>query len=487
MKPFYFTMHALEKLSLHSCRLGFASKNQGRVPRILAKSSQALPSREVGRMLQLIALFFLVGCATPNKPYWIVEKDGVVEPLKPASKDPKFSNRLAIVEFDEQGDVWSQKQIQAAQTMVKESPKPPLLLVFIHGWQNNAHPKNLDLETFNKLLLELNSTKSIYRKFTVNGVYMGWRGATFFKESDWTGLGWFLRQTSFWSRRSATDRVAGVPLTGALAKLSAAARGAKSGRGVTVFIGHSFGGRIMERALGQALVSQAAFSKSDELELLADLTILINPASESLYARNLRVTTKSQKRPAIVSITAENDVATSFLWPAGLELASAFGGFRNYSYRSIPQESQRGYITKTTGHDGRMLTHAIERASAGSLPQTDEPFGFNLARAKEGAFLIRDRNGIPIPYRIRRLDKSKDGKGVTWMLPDGPYWVMRVPPEVLDGHSGQLGTRGIFSDQVIDLLGAVFSLAKAGDINATPTVTLQNDPNAGEPSGLPSQ
>lgn len=455
---------------------------------LLTLHSLELLPKEARWVVQLAAVVFLVGCATPNKPYWIVEKDGVVEAVKPASKDPHFYKRLAVVEFDEQGDVWSQKQIQAAQSMVKESPKPPLLLVFIHGWQNNAHPKNLDLDTFNKLLFELNSAKSIYRQFTVNGVYIGWRGATFFKESDWTGVGWVMRQTSFWSRRAATDRVAGVPLTGALAQLSAAARGAKSGRGVTVFIGHSFGGRIMERALGQALVSQAAFSNSDQLELLADLTVLINPASESLYARNLRLTTKSQKRPAIVSITAENDSATSFAWPVGLHLASAFGGFRDYSYRSIPKESQRGYVTRTTGHDGRMLTHSIEPAPAQSLPKTEDSFGFNLARAKEGTFLIRDRNGTPISYRIRRLDKRTDGKkGVRWMLPDGPYWVMRVPPQVLDGHGGELRTRGIFSDQVIDLLGAVFSLTKAGDISATPTVTMQKDPNVGEPSGLPSQ
>lgn len=428
-----------------------------------------------------LASVFLVGCATPNKPYWITWKKSAASPQKPADIQPSdFHPRLSVVEFDEQGDLWSKTQLEAARKQISSSPKPPLLVVYIHGWQNDAHPKNRDLRTFNDFLNQLESTKAINRKFTVNGVFIGWRGASFIKETDWTIIGWVLRQSSFWSRKAATDRMAGVPLTGALAKLSASARNASAGRGVTIFIGHSFGGRILERALGQSIVSQAAFSESGKIDLMADLTVLINPAAESLYGRMMRLTTASQKRPAIVSITSSNDSATSLAWPIGVGGASIFGGFRDYSLGRLKPESQRSYVLKTAGHDPRMHTHKIEKIAT-ELPQTTEPFGYNLAKATNGTLLIRNGEGGQQPYRISRLDKTKDGRRVSWMVPDGPYWVMQVPPEVLDNHGGLPISRGIFSDQVIDLLAGIFAMAKASDIEKTPTVTLQENMQSGEP------
>jgi hypothetical protein len=59
---------------------------------------------------------------------------------------------------------------------------------------------------------------------------------------------------------------------------------------------------------------------------------------------------------------------------------------------------------------------------------------------------------------------------------------MQVPPEVLDNHGGLIKSRGIFSDQVIDLLAGIFAMAKASEVNRTPTVRLVENPLSGEPA-----
>ena len=62
---------------------------------------------------------------------------------------------------------------------------------------------------------------------------------------------------------------------------------AKGGR--LIFIGHSFGGRILEKALAQAIVGQTSAYPRIKVTLPADLTLLINPASEAITAPRLRL------------------------------------------------------------------------------------------------------------------------------------------------------------------------------------------------------
>ena len=63
---------------------------------------------------------------------------------------------LAFVEFDEKGDYWDRAQLGYAYRQVKNlsrnSSKPPLLLIYIHGWQNNASDKTHDVANFRGLL-----------------------------------------------------------------------------------------------------------------------------------------------------------------------------------------------------------------------------------------------------------------------------------------------------------------------------------------------
>ena len=181
----------------------------------------------------------LAACATPNKQY---QAAGSVE-IAPSRRYPDNVpyGKLAAIEFDEQGDIWTSAQLNAARRMIRESARRPLLIAFVHGWHNNARANNENLQSFNQLLKEIaDRTNSQDRE--VQGIYIGWRGLAIERAWDKSGIGWLARYLSFYSRKSDTDLVAGIPLTRALYVLASDTH-AKGGR--VIFIGHSFGGRIL--------------------------------------------------------------------------------------------------------------------------------------------------------------------------------------------------------------------------------------------------
>ncbi|MBN8711455.1 MAG: hypothetical protein BGO12_10410 [Verrucomicrobia bacterium 61-8] len=421
------------------------------------------------RCFSLLLCGFLAGCAMPNKPYWVSDWKRNPQAVEPAQVDPKrFSSRLAVVELDEQGDLWGGHQLETARKMVHDSPKRPLLVIYIHGWQTNAHPRNRDLQTFSNFIAKLEAAPEVKDNFTVTGVFIGWRGASFTSESSFTGIGYVARQASFWSRLDATNRVAGVPLTGAIAQLVSAARSCPSDRGVSMLIGYSFGGRILERTLGQALVSQHAYSSDQDGALLpADLTILINPASESLYARQLKLAMKNWKspHPAIISLTSESDLVTAVAWPAANWISNVFGGFRKY-VRQGTRESQKSFVVSTAGHDPRMPTHAFVYEGPATVPDGRSAFEYNADKATAKRFYVSQPNGTSA-YGLETLPGGRPGA-----LPTGGYWVLHVPSEILKGHGGIFEEGGIFSEQVTDVLAALYSITNTDEIRSTQRVEL---------------
>ncbi len=70
-------------------------------------------------------------------------------------RDNTSYEKLCVIEFDEQGDIWKPAQVSAVRSLIRESARKPLLVVSIHGWHNNAHPGNGNLQSFNQLLKQL--------------------------------------------------------------------------------------------------------------------------------------------------------------------------------------------------------------------------------------------------------------------------------------------------------------------------------------------
>ena len=107
------------------------------------------------------------------------------EPFTTASPDHRFD--LSYIEFDEKGDYWDRRQLGWTVQAIKRAAhaKDVVLVVYVHGWQNDASDlRGHDVGKFRCLLKNLADADRGQRRFF--GVYIGWRG-----KSIPGGDGWF--------------------------------------------------------------------------------------------------------------------------------------------------------------------------------------------------------------------------------------------------------------------------------------------------------
>ena len=390
----------------------------------------------------------IAACATPNKQYQRADSVEIAPSRRYADSSPY--PKLSVIEFDEQGDIWTSAQLNAARRMIRQSNKKPLLIVFVHGWHNNAQANNENLQSFNHLLKQIAGREKLKDR-EVEGVYIGWRGLAIERTWDKTGIGWLARYLSFYSRKSDTDLVAGIPLTRALYTLASDAHG-RGGR--VIFIGHSFGGRILEQALAQAIIGQTSAYPRIKVTLPADLTLLINPASEAITARRLKLALNnwSEPAPAIISVTSTGDTATSTWWWASMSAATLgkARSFRDYAdgpdgkYRT----SQKDYVVRTAGHSDILKDRQIVpiQAPTNLSNEGDAALNWNLRFATENQFRAADEW-----WRIERIQTSR----APFIIGAGQakgYWVMSVPPEIIPDHND------IFRPAAIELFAALYRI-----------------------------
>ena len=239
---------------------------------------------------------------------------------------------LAYIEFDDSGEPYRAKdgtwdQLNQATALLKAAMrnpasaagKPlinewtqPTLLMFVHGWENNASDgppenhfvqgtkdlMNLLKEQYKDVWIEgkrmaddpdgpptparcIHADDEQYRQqnctllhHPVVGVYISWRGAI-------ASESWPVSQVlSYWNRRDTAYHVGNTSLTDAVMQLSAIAHRKTANPNYpapyVLMIGHSFGALILERALSQAYMRMvteqlsASSTTPDQLFSLAD-------------------------------------------------------------------------------------------------------------------------------------------------------------------------------------------------------------------------
>ena len=402
------------------------------------------------------------GCE-PNRQYWKADgRTALISTNRPAPV--RLPTHMHVIEFDEMGDFWERNQFFAIRRALRKS-NTPLLVTFVHGWQNNARPGNGDLDAFGHFIHELRMQPSL-ASFDIHGLFIGWRGAAVNSKYDVSGLGWVSRQLSFWNRKAATDRIAGIPLSQTLWQLGDIVR-ERGGR--SIVIGHSFGGRIIEQSLARSFVS---LTGADDSRRPADLVVLINSASEAIYARQLQIPFRDWKSPApaIISLTAKNDWATDSLWQKGTGVSNLLNTrYRRYplgpreGVRGQPRtERQKEYITRTAGHDDRLVNQILDQK--GRIVQADT-FEANF-KAPQRTIYTPDPNksGEAIEWILRRQTKSKADHLIGSQYDNLGYWIIQLPPVLLSGHSGQEKDQHgenkaprIFTSQVQNLLAGLFN------------------------------
>lgn len=398
--------------------------------------------RHVGGVL---VLTLLSACSTPHRSYY-----GEASTIIPAAKGEAA---IAVIEFDERGDYWDKAQLTRADELIKPA-RNPILVTYVHGWRHDARPSDTDLRSFRNFVNQIASDPIAQSsKRQVIGVFIGWRGASV-QEEGITGLfGKPSALLSFWGRKKITDQMAGVPFNNTIWSL---AKRTRDCRGHSILIGHSFGGRIVERTLGPAAIAQM----NNGEPMPYNLTFLINPATESLYARQLKLALRDWQKtsePAIIAIAATNDTATGRAWPPALTLPTGIRS-RKYQNEDASIESQNSYVRTTVGNDKRQWTHEVKKV--GQAPITKPNIVASNVNDSSDAFQIRLPDDPPGTVSLFKLGQHPDAR-TNHPLNSNAYWVLPVDPNILSGHGGDPAKDGIFCTSMGDLMSGLIGNVEA--------------------------
>jgi hypothetical protein len=365
--------------------------------------------------LGVIPLLLLIGCHVPLQPYRLDHPAIIVPTLEPDGAAPDVSYAaqtkdcvsastpicLAFIEVDDMGELFDKGEVDTALAVIQRandrtanSPpeNAPVVIAFVHGWKNNAGHDNDNVKGF---ILALEQIYGKNPRRQVIGIYIGWRGdliRSYFPVA---------RQFSYYNREATAIRVPGATLSSALSRI--AARAHENEHGLVVFIGHSFGGLMLERSVSEATASQIAqetiFSqeaqaaaeraksstgaeegRTKQLESerklatrlasnsRADLVIFINPAGAATESKQMLdflayngyryqpgrasdisaavapvpSSSRDADRPLIVSLSSTADLATKVALPIGHGLP--YLGFKNAgSFRDLSQTKGKKY------------------------------------------------------------------------------------------------------------------------------------------------
>lgn len=456
----------------------------------------------------------LTACV-PNRAYRDLPPANatVQRPFVPGIQLPQYEPHstahpfdFSYIEFDEKGDYWDRRQLGWTVQQIKEvvAADNMVLIVYVHGWQNNASTSpNHDVGKFHCLLEHLVAADGGQHRFF--GVYIGWRGKSVPGGDEWFRRGtlpaflakafFFVpHELSLYSRKSAATRVAGLPVTEAIFQSVAAARNGASQTGHkarTILIGHSFGALLLEKAIGQALAAQIISNNSahgGEFIAPADFVVLLNSAAESIYAKEMIDLLRrrqpsaskdsnsneiSARHPLIVSITSTGDSATGSLFPIGVGLSNLFGMFRKYEWDnrygdSSHNVSQRDYFNQTPGHNKKLISYrAVPHGSPSApvyeesdecRPEMMEGFRRNLRETLVGPngevqFLTTSASGVT----EWQLEPTIEDRLQT------PYWIVEVPKEIIRNHSD------IFNENALGLMARLFRVVNPQDARGIST------------------
>ena len=339
---------------------------------------------------------------------------------------------LSFVEFDDMGELWDPGELKKTiQTIRDARNQAPLVVLFVHGWKNNASDKSGNVSGFR---CELGSIAARYHR-NVIGIYFGWRG-------DITSVQ-FFKNFTFRNRMNAATRIPGAHMTDAIVSIMRETKeNDRGGDATLILVGHSFGGLVLERAVTQALVERieqpattGTSAATDGSRFPADLVVFLNEAGPALQAKQLLdilyrrgaefSTEGGQHDPLLLSLTSKGDTATHLAFPAGQALSLYKVSLRKYlatgSDKPAPDEfgiaDQRTYYLHTAANTDALQSHVIGLS--------DDPAVEAAVAEGKPVYATADPGG----GRKFLIVPKADAKNTT------PYWIMQMPVEFVPDHS----------------------------------------------------
>ncbi len=332
------------------------------------------------------AVLCVVGC-TSNKPFRTS-----LTPCDPAQAGADCTNaviestpdyKLGFVEFDDQGWFWDTNQVKAVEEMIRteagigqtNNTQGIVLILFVHGWKNNAAYDNANVEMFRNALKQFSITEALQSNSAARkivGVYAGWRGLS----AEWEPF----KELSFWERKNTAHKVGGYgAMTELLVDLETLQQAsndslpANAPRTELVIVGHSFGGAAVYSALAEIVAERFVdtVKHGKVLKPLGDQVILLNPAFEASrhYSLNQMAVSMSKyptnQRPVLSIFTSKGDWATHYFFPMGRMFSTVFQKNRDKEQRVANREAV-GWFTPFVTHDLVYNTNAEALAGSNS-------------------------------------------------------------------------------------------------------------------------
>lgn len=296
--------------------------------------------------IYLSVLFITVGCSvspSSDSTYWReVHAASTANRIGPNKNEAPPSQNLYILEFSSDGELLTEDTTPLLDKIQNSSIKNPLVVGYIHGWKNSAEPSNENLIHFNQFQSILSATPTFGGREII-GVYCGWPGSP---PEDGRTLS---DKTDYKKRRDIADKVGtNSALSQIITKITDAAAKAD---GEVIWIGHSLGGRILERTLLE-ITEQSKVLPSNLMG------ILMSPAIDSNSSYKLRERLDSSAALSAVSLTSFNDYAIRDAFRLGNSL---FGTSELDSMDELSPFDKD--VIKSAAFDESMVTHYLQSES----------------------------------------------------------------------------------------------------------------------------
>jgi len=227
----------------------------------------------IGQSFVSLAFTMLLASCASFGPY----HGNTAEQPSNSVRGPKDGHyKLAFIEFGDQGSALDNSQIKAALDVIHQAERP-VLVVYIHGWQNNANSG--DVCRFEHFLDTISSfPEATGRNVNVIGVYIAWRGR------DLTFPG--LNLLTFYSRKAVAATVASqVSCLATLNELALAAEDPTKKLHRCILIGHSFGGLLLGNTISHSILDASGAGARNANPW--DMAVTFNSADSSISTRQL--------------------------------------------------------------------------------------------------------------------------------------------------------------------------------------------------------
>lgn len=286
-----------------------------------------------------------------------------------------------------------------------------------------------------------------------------------------------LKATTFWTRKGVANRVGTGGVTEVLTRLNDLRNfrnpDRSSAKTQLIISGHSFGGQVVFKALGQSLIERASYMgnvtthcerrKPDQAKVLnhcvarsfGDLVVLVNPAFEASAYRALQEAATNrcypkEQRPSMLVITSTADNATKTAFPLGRSLSSL-------GAKTQPDLREKESVLKTLGHFEPFRTHdlqvpggktvekpAVFKAGKCGCPYLPPTREFEITAEERGFFKTISR-AYDVP-EAKEFDRVSYGPEIELVrskdyTANFPYLMIRTNDDFLPSHSQIYGER----------------------------------------------